>query len=310
MPTDNQPLVTVSNVSKQFGKEQALNDVSLCIQPNEVVALLGENGAGKTTTIGTLLGQLTADSGQVRVFDHPAGHWAAKQQRGVMLQSAALPDNVKVIEQLRLFASYYPNSMPLEDVLNTALLTDLQHRKVQTLSGGQKQRLLFAMAVIGNPRLVILDEPTVGLDATARREFWRCIRALAAQGASVLLTTHYLEEADALSDRIVVLSKGQVVAQGVPEQIKARLGGKCVRFRSSVSPEDIRKLLPATKVHNRGDYIEVYTSAPQTHLKALFTAGITTQDLTVSGISLEDAFLHLTQPTASSESTANIQEIA
>ncbi len=310
MPTDHQPLVTVSNVSKHFGKEHALNDVSLTIQPNEVVALLGENGAGKTTTIGTLLGQLSTDSGQVRVFGHPAGNWAAKQQMGVMLQSAALPDNVKVIEQLRLFASYYPSSMPLEDVLNTALLTDLQHRNVQTLSGGQKQLLLFAMAIIGNPRLVILDEPTVGLDATARREFWRCIRALAAQGTSVLLTTHYLEEADALSDRIVVLSKGQVVAQGVPEQIKAKLGGKCVRFRSSGSLEDIRKLLPDINVHNRGDYIEVYSSAPQTHLMTLFSAGITTLDLTVSGISLEDAFLHLTQVTASSTTSANIQEIA
>ena len=310
MQADHKPLVSINHLSKRFGKVCAVDDVSLTIQPNEVVALLGENGAGKTTTIGSLLGQLKADSGEVIVFGHPPGHWAAKQQMGVMLQSATLPDNVKVIEQLRLFASYYPNSLSLEDALEKALLTDLQQRKVQTLSGGQKQRLLFAMAIIGNPRLVILDEPTVGLDATARREFWRCIRALAARGASILLTTHYLEEADALSDRIIVLSKGRVIAQGVPEQIKAELGGKRLRFRSNTSHEVVQKLLPDTKVHSRGDYIEVYSTAPQTHLMALFDADITTLDLTVSGISLEDAFLHLTQSTVSTNSAVNNQEIS
>tara|TARA_Y100001968_G_scaffold210276_1_gene193405 strand:+ start:1286 stop:2218 length:933 start_codon:yes stop_codon:yes gene_type:complete len=310
MSADHKPLVSINRLSKRFGKVCAVDDVTLTIQPNEVVALLGENGAGKTTTIGSVLGQLTADSGAVMVFGHPAGHWSARQQMGVMLQSAALPDNVKVIEQLQLFASYYPHSLPLEDVLKTALLTNLQQRKVQTLSGGQKQRLLFAMAIVGNPRLVILDEPTVGLDATARREFWRCIRELAARGTAVLLTTHYLEEADALSDRIIVLSKGKIVAQGVPAQIKAELGGKRIRFRSSASLEVIQKLLPETRVYHRGDYIEINSSAPQSQMMTLFTAGITTQDLTVSGISLEDAFLHLTQSTAPSDSSVNIQEIS
>ena len=297
MHTHQHPLVSLRQLSKQFGKETALDAIDLYIQPNEVVALLGENGAGKTTTISTLLGQLTPDKGEVTVLGYPAGHWAAKQQMGVMLQSAALPDNVTVIEQLRLFASYYPHSLPLDYVLKTALLTDLVKRKVQTLSGGQKQRLLFAMAIIGNPRLVILDEPTVGLDATARREFWSCIRALAANGTSVLLTTHYLEEADALSDRIVVLAKGRVVAEGVPEAIKAQLGGKRIRFRSNGGVGAIEQAIPGCVAQCRGDYIELHSQNPEAHLKTLFDAGIVLQDLTVVGISLEDAFLHLTQPT-------------
>ncbi|GGF60334.1 ABC transporter ATP-binding protein [Alteromonas lipolytica] len=288
-------LVNVSHLTKKFGQQMALDDISLSIRANEVVALLGENGAGKTTTISHLLGQLEADSGSVRLLGHPAGHWAAKQQMGVMLQGAALPDNVTVIEQLRLFASYYPDSQSLEQVLNTALLTDLTQRKIQTLSGGQKQRLLFAMAIIGTPRLVILDEPTVGLDATARREFWACIRALAAQGTAVLLTTHYLEEADALADSIVVLAKGRVVAEGIPAQIKAQLGGKRVCFRSTATPTDLKTVLPHCSASRRGDYLEFYTTTPEAHLKQLFAANLVIQDLTVSGISLEDAFLQLTQ---------------
>ncbi|TPV53927.1 ABC transporter ATP-binding protein [Aestuariibacter sp. GS-14] len=295
MQTSQHTLVSVRQLSKYFGKETALDAINLTIHANEVVALLGENGAGKTTTISTLLGQLRPDVGEVLVFNHKPGHWAAKQQMGVMLQSAALPDNVTVIEQLRLFASYYPNSLPLDYVLKTALLTDLTNRKVQTLSGGQKQRLLFAMAIIGNPRLVILDEPTVGLDATARREFWTCIRTLAANGTSVLLTTHYLEEADALSDRIVVLSKGRVVAEGIPADIKARLGGKCIRFRSTHAIANIESLLPDVQVQRRGDYIELISATPEAHLYALLASGGNVQDLTVTGISLEDAFLHLTQ---------------
>lgn len=294
MQANHSPLVKVNAVAKRFGDVSAVDDLSMTIHPNEVVALLGENGAGKTTTISILLGQQIPTSGEVSIFGHAPGHWAAKQQLGVMLQSAALPDNVTVKEQLRLFASYYLNSISVKEAVETAMLTQLERRKIQTLSGGQKQRLLFAMAIIGNPKLVILDEPTVGLDASARREFWKCIRSLAENGTSVLLTTHYLEEADALSDRIVVMSHGKKVAEGVPAEIKAKLGGKRIRFRTQDSLAIIAAVVPECEPQLRGDYTEIFSTSPESHLHALFTAGIGIQDLTLTGISLEDAFLQLT----------------
>lgn len=294
MQIKHSPLVKVNAVAKRFGDVSAVDDLSMTIQPNEVVALLGENGAGKTTTISMLLGQQIPTAGEITIFGLTPGHWAAKQQLGVMLQSAALPDNVTVKEQLRLFASYYPNSISVEEAIQTAMLTQLEKRKIQTLSGGQKQRLLFAMAIIGNPKLVILDEPTVGLDASARREFWKCIRSLAENGTSVLLTTHYLEEADALSDRIVVMSHGKKVAEGVPAEIKAKLGGKRIRFRTQNSLDDIAALVPGCTPQHRGDYTEIFSATPEEHLNALLAGGIEMQDLSLSGISLEDAFLQLT----------------
>lgn len=310
MSANQAPLVQVNHLQKSFGDIIALNDISLHIAPSEVVALLGENGAGKSTCINTLLGRIKADGGQISLFDGAPGELGVRQRIGVMLQSAALPDNLTVSEQLRLFASYYPNSKPLPQTMKTAMLEGLERRKIRALSGGQKQRLLFAMAIVGNPELVILDEPTVGLDVASRRKFWQCIRKLAHQGVSVLLTTHYLEEADALSDRILVLANGKIVAEGTPHAIKANLGGKYLRFRCESADDRLTEILEDTAFERSDERISITSSEPERLLKRLFEAGLEISDLTVEAISLEEAFLQLTIQNARDFQRENKEEAA
>ena len=208
------------DVHKSYGAVDALKGLDLAIAPGELLALLGANGAGKTSAVRLLLGLAKPTSGTVRVFGGDPRDAATRARLGAVLQSARVPETLRVREHIELFSSYYPKSMPLAEILEAANLHGLERRKFGELSGGQQKRVLFALAICGDPDLLVLDEPTVGLDVEARRALWKQIRAFIARGKSVLLTTHYLTEAEALADRVVVLHRGSVAAEGTPAQIK------------------------------------------------------------------------------------------
>ena len=212
----NESLATLSGVTHRYGDVVALDRLSLEIRPGEVLAVLGPNGAGKTTAIGLLLGTLHVQEGAVRVFGSDPGARAVRLRRGAMLQVSGVADTLTVTEHLELFGSYYPTPLPVSRLLAMAGLEALGARRYGRLSGGQKQRVMFALALAGDPELVFLDEPTTGLDVEARRSLWNEIRGLRAAGRTAVLTTHYLEEADALADRIVVVHRGRIVAEGTP----------------------------------------------------------------------------------------------
>ncbi len=216
------PVAELNGVTKRYGAIEALRGIDLTMNRGELVALLGPNGAGKTTALRILLGLAQPTSGRASLFGHAPGSQEARLRRGALLQVAKVPETLKVGEHIELFSSYYPNPLPFRESIAAAGLTGLENRLFGELSGGQKQRVLFALAICGNPDLLFLDEPTVGLDVEARRALWDRIRSFVVRGGTVLLTTHYLQEAEALADRVAVIRQGLIVAAGTPSEIKAR----------------------------------------------------------------------------------------
>ena len=219
--TDTPHAAEHCGVTKRYGAITAVDEVSLAIAPGKVTAVLGPNGAGKTTAVRLMLGLTRPTSGSARLFGRDPNDPESRRRTGVMLQVAKVPETLRVREHLDLFRSYYRDPMPLEAALAAAGLTNVADRKYGELSGGQQQRVQFALAICGNPELLFLDEPTVGLDVIARRGFWQEIRRLSQSGRGILLTTHYLEEADALADRVVVLHEGRILADGTSSTLKA-----------------------------------------------------------------------------------------
>src|SRR5580700_1180364 len=232
-------IARVRALKKSYGNVLALNNLNLEIRRGELLALLGPNGAGKTTLVRLLLGSARPDAGSVSVFgtDPYLGH--AQSRVGAMLQVGRVPETLKVREHIDLFSSYYPKPLPVEETLAIAGLAEIKDRAYGELSGGQKQRVLFGIAICGNPDLLFLDEPTVGLDVEARRLMWTQIRTLISRGKTVLLTTHYLNEADALADRILVLQQGSIVAEGTPAEIKSKAAGKTIRCCTRLSRQEV-----------------------------------------------------------------------
>ena len=285
----------LANVSKNYRDIPALRDVSLTIDSGELVALLGPNGAGKTTAVRLLLGLLPPTSGIVRVFGADPRDASNRVRTGAMLQVARVPETLKVREHIALFSSYYPAPMKLDDAIEIAGLREVAGRKFGDLSGGQRQRLLFALAICGDPDLLILDEPTVGLDVEARRGMWTQIRALLDRGKSVLLTTHYLDEADALADRIVVIDRGTIIAEGTPQEIKQRAAGKRIRCRTSLALEEVRALSLVASATAHGETIEIGTASSDAVLRELLARDPSVADVEITSAGLEDAFLAMTR---------------
>ena len=290
------PAARLSSVSKSYDDTIALRDVSLDIGPGGVTALLGPNGAGKTTTVKLLLGLAAPTFGSVSLFGKDPRNTASRRRIGAMLQVAKVPETLRVREHVDLFRSYYPAPMPAADVFAIAGLDGLEDRKFGDLSGGQRQRVLFALAICGDPDMLFLDEPTLGFDVETRRSFWEQIRGFVARGRTVLLTTHYLEEADALADRIVVIDHGTVIADGTPTQIKQRVSGRRIRCTTSLSEAELRAIPGVTNVQYDGGRAELVVTAAESVTRELLWNDESLSNLEVSGVQLEEAFLALTNP--------------
>ena len=294
---EDAPVASLRNVTKKFGRQTALDRFSLELRRGEVVALLGPNGAGKTTAVRLLLGLSQANSGQVEIFGGNPRDRASRMRLGAMLQVGRMPETLRVREHLQLFRSYYAQPRPLDELLAIAGLQGLEERLFGTLSGGQKQRVLFALALCGNADLICLDEPTLGMDVEARRAMWEQVRKLAAMGKTVLLTTHYLEEADALTSRIVVIQKGKVIAEGTPEELKTADGSRAIRCTTSLQPAFVSAIPGVTSVEQDGSAMVVRTPTPEAVLRTMLAQDVTLSRLEVRATALEDAFLALTNQT-------------
>jgi ABC-2 type transport system ATP-binding protein len=287
-------IAEISGVTKTFGPVTALAAVDLAIPRGQLLALLGPNGAGKTTAARLLLGLASPNRGAVRVFGRDPRDADARVRTGAMLQVGRVPEMLRVREHIHLFSSYYPSPMTLDETLKAAGLEGIESRLYGQLSGGQKQRVLFALAICGNPEFLILDEPTVGLDVESRRALWRQIRIFVSRGGSVLLTTHYLEEADALADRIVVIDRGRIVAEGSPSEIKHRAASKRIRCITSIDPEVVRGMTGVLCAQWTGQQVEIVASDSDRVVFELFTRDPRLHDLEVVGAGLEEAFLTIT----------------
>jgi ABC-2 type transport system ATP-binding protein len=289
------PVASLEGVSKNYGEVRALRNVNFTVSAGEVVALLGPNGAGKTTAVKLLLGLLQPNSGRVRVFDGNPTNPENRMLTGAMLQVGKVPETLRVREHIELFSSYYPAPLPLQEVLAAAGLEKLRDRKFGDLSGGQRQRTLFALAICGNPDLLFLDEPTVGLDVEARRALWEEIRRLVERGKTVLLTTHYLEEADALADRIAVINQGEIIAEGTPAEIKSQTSGKRIRCITSLTLPALLQIPSVTDVKRDREAVEIHTREAESVVRVLLARDPMLSGLEISSAGLEEAFLSLTR---------------
>jgi ABC-2 type transport system ATP-binding protein len=298
-------VASLEDVTKNYGDVRALRNVNFTVRAGQVVALLGPNGAGKTTAVKLLLGLLPPTSGKARVFGGDPTNPQNRMRTGAMLQVGRVPETLRVGEHIDLFSSYYPNPLPIDEVLAASGLEKLRDRKFGDLSGGQRQRTLFALAICGNPDLLFLDEPTVGLDVEARRALWEEIRRLVARGKTVLLTTHYLEEADALADRITVIHQGTIIAEGTPSEIKAQTSGKRIRCITTLNLASLQLIPGVTAARQDREAVEIHAREAEPVVRALLARDASLSGLEITSAGLEEAFLALTQDNSENASRAN-----
>ena len=301
--------IELTGLTKTFrtpkGPVHAVRSVDIRIAAGETVALLGPNGAGKSTTIDMLLGLLAPDGGTVRVFGDPPARAVSRGLVGGMLQVGGVAQYLSVRELLNMVASLYPQPMPIEEVIELTRIGDLADRRTNKLSGGQTQRLRFALGIVGNPDLLVLDEPTVAMDVEARRDFWATMRHFTTGGKTVLFATHYLEEADAYADRIILMSRGAVVADGPATEIKATVGLRTIR--ATLPDADLSALgaLPGvTNAETHGEAVILNCSDSDAALRAFLAAAPAARDIEVRGAGLEEAFLQLTGDHSENEEAA------
>ncbi|MBQ4837113.1 ABC transporter ATP-binding protein [Pseudoalteromonas luteoviolacea] len=285
--------ITVEGLCHSYGSKTVLNELSFTLEKGKVYGILGANGAGKTTLINLLLGRLKPTAGKINILNMQAGSVQAKAKVGAMLQVGSLPGSLTVEEQLTLFASYHSAPLTIAKALRLCDLNQHRDKAFNQLSGGLKQRLLFAIAIIGNPEIVFLDEPSLAMDVSARKQMWQTIGALKTQGKTVLLTTHYMEEAEALSDELFILSKGHIVAQGSAAELSQSMQVSEVSFRYNDSLESIQKQLNKWRWQLDEGIAKTRCSAPNELLKAAFNAGLECQQLSVKPSSLEQTFMTL-----------------
>ena len=294
-PTRRGTAVSVRSLRKTYGPVVAVDGLDLQVAPGEAVALLGPNGAGKSTTIDIMLGLTAPDAGMVSLFGRSPAEAIAEGFVGAVLQSGGFPGDLTVNEVAGLVASLHRKPIPPAEALERAGVADLGGRRVAKLSGGQVQRVRFALALVPDPDLLVLDEPTAGLDVESRRAFWAAMREQVAAGKTILFATHYLEEADAQAGRIVLVRSGQVVADGPATEIKAMAGGRTVRATlPGADPARLAALPGVASVDTRGEAVLLACTDSDAALRALLAAEPAARDIEVSGAGLEDAFVALT----------------
>jgi ABC-2 type transport system ATP-binding protein len=277
------------------GVVEAVRGVDITIHAGETVALLGPNGAGKSTTIDMLLGLQRPDDGAVELFGGPAEDAIEQGRIGAMLQTGGLLRDLTVRELITMMAALYPSTLDVEDVLVLAGVDGLAARRTEKLSGGETQRVRFALALLSDPELLVLDEPTAGLDVESRRRFWTAARGLAAKGRTILFATHYLEEADSYADRVILIARGRVIADGSPTEIKAAVGTRTIRATlPDVPTERLERLPGVARGERHGDSIELVCTDSDAALRGLLAEFSAARDIEVRGVAFEDAFLQLT----------------
>jgi ABC-2 type transport system ATP-binding protein len=290
--------IVLTNLSKSFGEVQAVRAIDVNIAPGEIVALLGPNGAGKTTTIDMVLGLTRPDKGKVTLFGHSPADAVKAGLVGGMLQTGSPPQYLNVRELITMVASLYPHALDVDEVLRLTGTTDIAKRSTVKLSGGQTQRVRFAIALVADPDLLVLDEPTAAIDVEGRRDFWNVMRSVAAEGKTVIFATHYLEEADSYADRIILMARGRIVADGPPTEIKAKVGGRVIRATlEDVPVAELSQLPGVSNAERRGEGVTLSCSdseASDKVLRELLARYPGARDLEVRGVGLEEAFLELT----------------
>jgi ABC-2 type transport system ATP-binding protein len=302
--TTTAPVVAFDQVSKAYGEVRAVDGLTLTLRPGETVALLGPNGAGKSTSLDLLLGLKQPDSGSVRLFGTTPREAIVAGRVGAMLQSGGLMDEVTVAELVRLACDLHPRPYKANDVLARAGIAQIADRKVNKLSGGQAQRVRFALATAGDSDLIVLDEPTTGMDVTTRQAFWATMREQADQGRTVLFATHYLEEADAIADRVLVLHRGRLLADGTAAEIKAKAGARRIAFdlEGTIDEAPLRALPFLTSITvsksgsaaGSGQTIRIQSTDADATVHALYGLGVHPRNLEVTGLGLEQAFVAIT----------------
>lgn len=285
-----EPLATARGVTRDFGAVRALDAVDLDVLPGSFVGLLGPNGAGKTTLLSLMTGLRKPTSGTVRLFGGDPGAPRSRRRLGVTPQDTGLPETLRVREVLAFVARHFPAPVPTQNLLGRFGLGDCANKQTGALSGGQKRRLTVALAFVGRPDLVVLDEPTTGLDVESRHALWQALRDYHHDGGTVLLTSHYLDEVDALADRVVVVDRGRILADAAPSVIKSQVAVRTVTLRA----EAIAELDHVTHSERDGDRITLLTRDSDQLVIDLVRSGIPFHDLEIKATSLEDAFISLT----------------
>jgi ABC-2 type transport system ATP-binding protein len=269
--------------------------MNLQLRSGQVLALLGANGAGKSTAVSVMLGLCDADQGEASLLDQPPRAMQARRRTGVMLQSTQLPDTLKVGELLAMTRGYYAQPLSVADCVAMAGLDGLLQRRYGKLSGGQQRRVQFAMAICGRPQVLFLDEPTTGLDIEARQQMWAAIRERAAAGCAVLLTTHYLEEAEALADHVVVMQAGRTLAEGSVEQIRERVLQRRIRCHSQMDEQGVARWPGVRRVQRDGGLLEIQAEPVEPVVARLLAEDPHLTALEVHRAGLADAFLEITR---------------
>ncbi|WP_459502031.1 ABC transporter ATP-binding protein [Bacillus sp. C1] len=285
-------VIEVNDVSKTFKHKNAVNNVSFHVEKGQIVALLGPNGAGKTTTISMMLGLKDPSEGSISIFGKSPKHRDVRNRFGAMLQEVSVIDSISVSEAIDLFCSYYTNPVAKETLLQLSNLESEKKQRCEKLSGGQKRRLNFALALAGNPDLLFLDEPTVGMDITSRKAFWETIRKLASEGKTIILTTHYLEEADALADRILLFANGKIIVDGTPDEMKATISRKTISFytKEKIPTSLLKGLSHVTAVQFQEPRVILTTDDTDATLQAIYKKNLPVTDISVERGSLDEAF--------------------
>ena len=298
MRPQGEVIAKLDAASKRYGAVLALDRVDLDVRGGEVLALLGPNGAGKTTAISLLLGLLEADTGSATLFDAAPKSLSARRRIGAMLQTTGVPETLTIGELIALFRSYYARPRSVADIVALAGVEQLLDRRYAKLSGGQQRRAQFALALCGHAEILFLDEPTTGLDIDARETMWRTIRQLVAEGCAIVLTTHYLEEAEALADRVAVLARGRIVAEGSVAQIRARVAQRRIRCISKLPSEAVAGWPEVRSVARAGEHLEIVTDAAEVVVRQLLFEDSELSELEVRRAGLAEAFVEITREAA------------